>query len=461
MYRTVYDKLIYPLHHFLRGDSANAAIQEMDSHDSMSPDEMICIESQKLENLLSHAGESVPYYRRVFEETGVMVDGACDLSRFRFLPLLTKDVIRHEFENLISCNLERNRIDPNSTSGSSGSPLNFFTDLRSKCYRKGAVARNRKWIGVRRGDPVVHLWGSPIDSNKASALRGKLHGLVTRELYLSAYQLREADMHEYSRRVRQFRPKLLVGYPSILQEFAAFCVGNKIYFPSIRAIVCSAETLYAHQREAIESAYSVPVFNRYGCREVGDIAHEVPGVTGLVVNSDRIHLEVLNDDGRPCKPGEIGEIVVTDLDNFGMPLIRYRVGDRGAWSQQELRTEERPYPVLESVDGRTLDVVVTPDGNHIGGTYWTILLRQRPGIDMFQVLQRDPGGIEVRFVLRNDANQIDEHFFRKKIAELCGDDFEVVFREVDRIEPDSTGKFRIVVSELGANDNGQRCGVSE
>lgn len=448
MYRVLYDKLIFPVYHALQGDRANTAIRSMDRHDAITPEEMLRVESGKLLRLLMHASASVPYYRDLFLGAGLLGGNGCDESRFAMLPLLTKDIIRKEFDRLVSSDLSDNRIDPNSTSGSSGSPLSFYTDLRSKCFRKGAVTRNRKWIGIRRGDPIVHLWGSPIDADKASALRGKLHGLVTRELFLSAYHLRDEDMLDYAGRIRKFRPRLLVGYPSILQAFGTFCVSRGISFPSLRAIVCSAESLFDDQRDRIERFFSVPVYNRYGCREVGDIAHEVPGVRGLVVNSDRVLVEILDYEGRSCAPGETGEIVITDLDNYGMPLIRYRIGDRGAWSDVEGRKKGLPYPVLKLVEGRVLDVVVTPDGNHIGGTYWTILFRQRPGIAIFQVVQRRVDGVNVRYVRADGVTHVDERYFREKIQELCGAAFNVEFEVVDSIAPDATGKFRIVVSEV-------------
>jgi len=258
--------------------------------------------------------------------------------------------------------------------------------------------------------------------------------------------------------MQRFRPRLLVGYPSILQSFGSFCVSNRIHFSDLQAIVCSAESLFEDQRARIQACFAVPVFNRYGCREVGDIAHEVPAVSGLVVNSDRVFVEVLDSDGRPCPRGETGEIVVTDLDNYGMPLIRYRIGDRGAWSAVEDRRAGLPYPVLQAVEGRMLDVVVTPDGNHIGGTYWTILFRQRPGVAMFQVVQRRVDSVAVRYVRDPEHTVVDEAWFRDKIRELCGSDFGVEFEVVERIEPDATGKFRIVLSEIAGSGGSARNG---
>jgi len=162
MYRIIYDKLIYPAYHALQGGEANAAVRSMDAHDALAPQAMMEVEATKLHALLAHAARTVPYYRDVLDTAGIDVASDLDLARFRSIPLLSKAIIRKETHRLVSSDLSGNRIDPNSTSGSSGSPLSFYTDVRSKCHRKGAVTRNRKWIGIRRGDPIVHLWGSPI-----------------------------------------------------------------------------------------------------------------------------------------------------------------------------------------------------------------------------------------------------------------------------------------------------------
>ena len=448
MYRWTYDKLVFPAWHAILRDGANAAVRTMAKRDAATADQLRQVERRKLTDLLTTVHRDVPYYRDLLCEAGVMSDGQCDLSAFAALPLLTKDIIRENADALVSRNTDDNPLVKNSTSGSSGSPLHFQTDLRSRSARKGAVQRNRQWIAIRRGDPVVHVWGSPIDASRASGWRGRLHGVITRELFLSAYHLTESDMAGYAQKIEAFRPALLVGYPSILQSFASYCMAHGIAFPSLRAVICSAETLYDEQREVIESAWHAPVFNRYGCREVGDVAQQRPGLEGLVVNSDRTLVEILDEHGQPCPPGITGEIVVTDLDNVGMPMIRYRIGDRGAWSVAEGRTTDCPWPVLDRVEGRVLDVVTTPDGNQIGGTFWTILFRQRPGIDIFQVLQERQDGVRIRYVPDATETAIDRDYFVGQIRKLGGPDFHVEFEPVSKIGPDETGKFRIVKSLL-------------
>ena len=454
LYSTIYAKLIYPVYHFAIRSDATKRIHELASHDRMSREQLAEVERAKLLALLDHAKKSVPYYAELLSEIDTDQKSGFDYEDFRKLPVLTKDIIRKQVEQLVSRQVDGNRLDPNSTSGSTGEPLSFYTDLRSKSYRKAAVARNRAWVGIHNGDPVARLWGADIDARKAQSIRGTIHGLVTREIFLSAYELDEARLRSYAEAIRKHKAKLLIGYPSVLSTFGEFCVANSIAFPSLKAIICSAEALMPFHRESIESNFSAPLYNRYGCREVGDIAQEAPGSNGLVVNSDRVYVEILDEQGHPCGTGETGDIVITDLDNYGMPLIRYVIGDRGSWAPAHSTDSEMPYPVLADVEGRSLDVVVTPTGNQIGGTFWTILLRKRPGIKMFRVVQSSIDAITIQYVRVPEVRDIDTAYFEQKIREKCGSQMSIQFEEVTDFNIPNGEKFRLVTSMVDRKPNG-------
>ena len=448
MYRYLYSKLVYPLYHRVTGSGAVSAVRELEAHDHLSTKELRDLEKTKLRCLLSHAGKHVPYYKDVIEKSGLNIESLAEPAGFSALPELSKATIRQQGERLHSTMLDGNRLDPNSTSGSTGSPMEFFTDLRSKAYRKATVFRNRRWLGIKIGEPVVHIWGSPIDQERAEAFRGRIHAGITRETFLSAYEIGDAEFLKYAEVLKRSGASLLIGYPSVLSEFARFCDSRSIRFPKLRAVIVSAEALYKHHRQVIEEKLDTRLFNRYGCREVGDIAHEIPGQAGLVVNSDRVLVEIVDERGEPCAVGNQGRILVTDLDNYGMPLIRYDIGDSASWAPSGEGRGRLPYPVLESVEGRSLDIVSSPGGARVGGTFWTILLRKRPGFANFQVIQEKPDGVQIRYVRDSDTAEIDFAYFSSRIAEHFGVGFRCTFTEVDRIEPEANGKFRLVISRL-------------
>jgi phenylacetate-CoA ligase len=216
----------------------------------------------------------------------------------------------------------------------------------------------------------------------------------------------------------------------------------------MKAIVSSAETLWPHQRSLIEETFRVPVFDRYGCREVGQIASECSFHEGMHVSADRVLVEIVGETGKTAAPGEEGTILVTDLDNYGMPLIRYDIGDRATARIDSSCECGRGLPLLERIHGRTMDIIHTPDGRRVGGTFWTLLLRQRPGISRFQVVQDSPSGVTVYFVRGTEFESEVLDYFLAEIKKHCGADFQIDFVEKLSIEPSESGKQKLIVSNL-------------
>lgn len=441
-----YAHVLHPLYHWMKRDGVNRAVAELRANQWLHADAIAAIRQAKLERLLVHAHRHVPYYREVIDACGAAPASLAQAALFAQLPVLTKPIIRNNLERLHISTIPTIRLHLNSTSGSTGEPLVFYTDDRLAAYQKASVIRSKEWTGWRMSAREVSLWGAPIDATKASTVRGRIHGAVTGSLFLSAYDLSEITMDGYLATVARFKPVLLVSYPSILEVFAAHCKRRGARFDSLRAIIASAETLWPHQRALIEEAFGTVVFNRYGCREVGDIAHQCNAHGGMHVNADFLHIEIVDDDGNPCKPGETGNVLVTCLENYGMPLIRYAIGDRASWAIQPACTCGRGLPLLDAVEGRSLDVVRTRSGLLIGGTYWTILLRSRPGFAQFQVVQGSLDGVTIRFVPDDRFDETVLEYYAARIKERCGQEFEVAFRQEQKIEYTSAGKRRLVVS---------------
>ncbi len=446
--RLAYAHVIYPLYHAARRDGVNGAIRELRSNQWLTADQIASIQRRKLERLLLHAYGNVPYYRDAIGKIGGNPAKLAPGETFARLPVLTKKIIREQQAELCSTRDDGNRLRPNSTSGSTGEPLRFYTDDRITPYLKASVQRFKEWTGWRLSSREACLWGAPIDAAKASAIRGRVHSWISGSLFLSAYDLNENGMDGYVSSITAYKPELLVSYPSILEVFAEHCRRKGVKLGPLRGIITSAETLWPHQRDRIESAFGVKVFDRYGSREVGDIAQECEEHDGLHVNSDCMVLEIVDPSGNACGAGEVGDILVTSLHNYGMPLIRYAIGDRAAWARGAMCRCGRGLPLLSAVEGRSMDVVRTRAGLHVGGTYWTIVLRSRPGIAQFQVVQETLEGIVVNYVRDGDFDPAVLAYFTDQIKAKCGGDFQVSFREERELMRSAAGKRRLVVSTI-------------
>lgn len=444
----IFRKVVYPAYHWVKRDGVNKALRELEHNQWLSTDELLSLQQSKLTDLLSFAGRNVPYYRKILQDSGISVGKPVRAEDLAVLPILTKSVIHQQGDSLVSESLEGNALYSNSTSGSTGEALRFFTDARSMAYRKAGLIRSDSWTGWRLGDRSVSLWGAAIDQKRAAGLRGKLHGLMTSHRFFSSFDLSPERMDEYIKVIQKFKPVMFLAYPGPMERFAIHCQERGIKFSSLKGIVSSAEMLWPQQREIIEDVFGVRIFNRYATREVAHIASECEVHDGLHISVDRLLVEVVDEQGRLCEPGQVGRILVTDLDNFGMPMIRYEIGDRGVPSEHKSCVCGRGLPLLSKIEGRTLDVIRAPDGRRIGGTFWTLLLRSRRGFRQFQVVQESLDGVVINYVpdVVSDEGAFD--YYTAKIREYCGQDFGVEFRKQDSIALTVSGKQRVIVSLL-------------
>ena len=406
------------------------------------------IQEEKLTNMLIHCMRNVPYYRRIFEVRNIQSKDLKKICILNRLPLLDKITIRDNFNQLQSENIPQWRVKKNSTSGSTGESLIFNVDVASASTRMAATFRNYDWCKVSPFAKQTTLWGARFDEPDTKSFADKLRAWTRPNLFLSSYKMTESQMGDYAKLLRGYQPQLLTSYPSPLEHFAYFCERCNVQIPSLGAIICSAEQLTEIQRELFEKVFRVPVFNRYGSREFGNVAHECEHHNGLHINIERVIIEVLREDGSECKPGEIGELVITDLDNEVMPFIRYRIGDMGSWSEKECPCG-RGLPLLEKIEGRVFDLIHTPSGNSISGTFWTLLLRHiSQDIVAFQVRQESIDRVEI--LLQTSCEKLPEELERTLLYKIADEapDLEVHIKYVNEIPLTKSGKRRFVISNI-------------
>ncbi|MCU0645520.1 MAG: hypothetical protein MUC94_14850 [bacterium] len=440
-------KVLFPAYRVLKGDKQFQYLKELNDNLLLPRDLMEPLQWQKIQNLLNHVHHHVSYYKKCFAAHGIHPQDIKDKNDFSKIPLLTKSDIRTNGDDMIAQNFNRNALISNSTGGSTGENLNFYNTREMKDYVSANTIRFQSWTGFRIGEREAKIWGAPFDVNNAKRIASRLKNYVMNKIILSSYDLSEASMTSYARILSKFKPNLITAYPTPLYEFSRFLEAHHIVSISPNSIICSAETLFPHQRELIEKVFSCKIYNRYGSREFGNIAQECHHHHGLHVADDRVYLEILNSDGKQAQPGEIGEVVVTDLDNYGMPFLRYKIGDLGVYATSECPCGIK-LSMLERVEGRIYDLVTTPAGKKISGTYWSFLTRSVPGIKKFQVVQQQVDKITFKILGEEGFNSDVIPILKAKIQQHCGSDFKVEFQIVDEIPLTKSGKFRFVISNL-------------
>jgi phenylacetate-CoA ligase len=325
----------------------------------------------------------------------------------------------------------------------------YFTD-----WARALKILFSRWALKDIGDREIVLWGSERDINAGSiGLRARLINFLFRRRFINAFRMTKQDMFDYVNKINNFQPIHIRAYVESIYDLAKFIEMHDLQIHSPRSVMTSAGVLQPHVREVIENVFRAPVFNRYGSREVGDIASECEMHEGLHVSNLTHYVEIIDDEGKPTEPGEVGEIVITLLTNYSMPLIRYRIGDMGAWAKKECSCG-CSWPLLKEIVGRVTGTFLLRDGTHIHGEYFTHLFYLQDWLKKFQVIQEDYDVIRVLLVFRESlmdplsvyCEPLSE--IENKIKIIMGMNCEVIFENVDQIPPSPSGKRRYTISKL-------------
>jgi len=447
LYPPLVRNVIYPFYRGLRGDKLISFLEELERNQWLSREEIEEIQWRRLEAYLRQITTHVPYYRELFQKEGIRVEEIQSPIDFQRIPLLSKDDIRAAKDRIVTKDPFRRGVASN-TGGSTGEPLYFYTDMAASALRRANTLRTTRMAGIDIGDKQAIIWGFHLDRPFKERFTSAIRDYFSNILYLSSFNMSEEAMGRYARMLNRFKPDLILGYPSAVSQFAEFCKAHRFTSIRPRAAMSSGEKLFPHQAELIGGTFACPVFDRYGSNEFDGVAQECDRHAGLHVFNDILFVEVIHESGRPAVSGEVGEIVVTDLSNLYMPFLRYRTGDLAV---PTLRTCDcgRGFPLLDRIEGRMFDAIVTPDGKSAGGFFWTYLSRAVPGIEQFQIEQRERSGVVFRIVPGPEWKEEHKQELERKIKENMGPSFGVTFDVVREIPLTPSGKFRFISSRLG------------
>jgi len=403
---------------------------------------------RKFQRLLNHSYNYVPYYRCLFERLGITPRDIRSYEDLVMIPILTKEDINRNRELLRARNYREGEFIEDHTGGSTGEPLTFYRDRRFTGVNYAHQIRNLSWCGWREGESLAYLWGSPIELADQQRLLRRVRSDLHNEVWFDAFHLTEEDMRLFAERLRRLKPRVLSGYATALRIFAEWIQqeGVELFMP---AVVSTAELLDVETRRLLEVTFQCEVFDRFGCREVGNSAHECCAHEGLHINAEHVLIESVDHEGQHVEYGKPGELLYTNLDNFAFPLIRYKVGDVGVLSDKACSCG-RGLPMLNDVQGRISDIIRTPRGVMVHGEFFSHLFYGTDGIRRFQVYQRRPSAIDIRLVVKEgkEISQEWEVAVAQRIRDFVGDDLEISFSVVPEIPRSPSGKYRFVISDL-------------
>lgn len=398
-------------------------------------------QASRLAGVLVHAAETVPAYRRsVAPLMELLTDPFHLLGR---LPAISKQEVQNDAAGFRSTH-PAGRVSRKTTGGSTGQAVTILKNRDATAAERAAMWLGYGWFGVEIGDAAARFWGAPFATRNRWVVR--LADLAMHRIRFSAFAFGEQELENYWERCRRFRPAYLHGYVSMLTEFAAFLEtterdGREL---PLKSVIATAEALSQPQRELLERVFGVPVQIEYGCGEVGPIAYECPEHS-LHLMAENLYVEVLREDGTPAAIDEPGEIVVTDLTNRAMPLIRYRLGDFGV--PGDACPCGRGLPTLRQVWGRAYDFVEGPDGRRYHGEFFMYLFEdlRREGLGVHQFKVEQVGPAELRILVLHPgglAPEQSDRLLQLLHHRLHGVTANVI--EVEELPRAPSGKMRVI-----------------
>lgn len=415
--------------------------KELDDTQWYKPEELKKLQVKRLRALIKHAYINVPYYRRVFSENKISYEDIKTIEDLRKLPILTKEDIRTHFNELISIDAEKYNYGLAKTSGSTDKPLEFLLDQQNREMEYASIFRQLKWAGIDINSKIATFRGdlSRDNPNSNKPVLWRYHAL-SKELVFNTLNMEDKVLKKYLEKLIKFKPHLIKGYPSSLYVLAQYMEEHGIYSVKPTAIQTSSEVLSPQQRELIEEYFQCKIFDWYGQSEYVISCGECIEHTGFHINVESGILEFL-DNNEQVENGDIGEMTATGFFNYSMPFIRYNLGDLGCYSD-EMCDCGRGSSIVKSFDGRTVDIINTPDGKKISGPaferYWKDRISYHlQNIEYAQVIQKSKEKILVYIVTKDTLSQEDTMLIITELRKILSEEMNI---EVEELESIPTGK---------------------
>jgi phenylacetate-CoA ligase len=403
-------------------------------------------QDMKLQHMITFCYENVPYYHTTFKNSGLNPDDIKIVEDLEKLPVLTKDTIKHHWNEFKPFTLSKMKYSTGATGGTTGTPFYYRLSKHDRFLSGALLYRGWGYGGYDLGDKMVFLAGSSLDIGAKSTMGKFAHEFVRNLKKLSSFDMGEKEMREYVHIINSFKPKYIRGYASSIYFFASWIEERNLNISSPAAVFSTAENLYPNMREKIAEVFDCEVYDAYGLNDGGVGAYECPEHTGLHIDTERSIMEVVDHEGHQMHCGE-GRILATSLHNYAMPFIRYETGDEGHIID-DVCSCGRGHQLLKKITGRSTDIFFTPEGNKVHGWFFLyIFWDYGHGMKEYQVIQETLNTIIIKIVPDKNFDKKQLDFIRELIKKRSSG-WNIEFQCVDKIERSSAGKYKFIINKL-------------
>ena len=426
--------------------SSGRFLRELRKNERSTPQELASLQDSLARRIVEFAMRGSPYYRRVYGDLGVDPGRLCHPEAWADLPVLDRATVKEHSDEFATAEATRKAVRPALTGGSTGEPLRTMQDARLPAL--ALSWRMYSWWGVEPYDDLARVarW----NFGRLASAKNTVAWWPTRQVYLDAALISEETMARFQRDLTRVRPQLLEGYVGALLAFADFLEKHDASIPAPRAVATTAAPLTPSARKRLEESFGAPVYDEYRGSEFGWMAGECEQRDGLHIFSDVRHIEVVDENGHPTTPGELGDLVITDLRNRVFPMIRYRTGDRGI-----LRAEPcacgRSLPLMEQPQGRTIDMIRLPSGTVLAHRVTGMFGAHPEAVRLFQIHQQADHSITIRVVPGDGAHA--RTLIESTVQDLRDRIRHEVPVRIDYVDslPYTGGKTKYIISDVTAS----------
>jgi len=421
-------------------------LQSLEASQWRSPEQIRELQDAKLRRLIAHVYENTPFYRQAMDERGLKPADIQTTDDLVKLPVVDKKTLTaYHDTTLRDHSIPRKRLIHATSSGSTAERLHYWTTKSQKAKKWAGLFRWWEMAGYEFGDSYVTFQLAPNQGFKGWPLAGELEWLLLRHHWLSAQEMTDQVLADYVQNLRDWRPRLFRSYASTVYYLARSMNEAGLTVP-IPSILTTGEALTDHMRQTIEQAFAPGrVHNEYG----GDgmqIAAECERREGLHISAETYVVEIIKD-GQRQPDGELGEVVLTNLEATATPFIRYNIHDVAAMINEPCACG-RGLPRLSHLEGRLTDMFVTADGHWLTVHQFTAFFAKMPSVKAFQVIQKKVDFILIRLVADETFSEADHQRIIETFRRYMGPNnhFELDF--VDEIPTTPAGKRRFFISEV-------------
>jgi len=408
-------------------------LAELKLHQRQNEKELKNIQLKKLKHMINHSYNNVPFYRELFTKENIRPEDIKNLDDLQKIPIITKKEIRANYNNIIANNLCKEKCRVMTTTGSTGLPLTIWNDKYAQFYSSAVVYFAFFESGLRLSDSIVELAGVIEDEGRTLIKKKMVSTLDHPDNIINT--------------LIKYKPSVLYSFPSIFRTLSNSLNGDS-YSP--RLIFTHGEMMTEHCRDTISAAFGADVYNTYGSTEFNRLGFECSQHSGFHMITDGAIIETIKDGQSTC-PGEEGEIVVTGLYNYGMPLIRYKLGDIGILAGEKC-TCGRGWPLIKSIEGRCDDYITLPSGRIISPRTINII-EYVPGVLEYRTIQEERDKFLVQVVPGKDYTAETNKQIYEQIRLGClGEKVDIKVELVKELPRERRGKLRAVISKVKNGD---------